>query len=99
MIGKIRQYRREEKGKALSTKSRKPKGWVPHEVLPNLIPGIFTRARRIEILEKERQAENDRIIHNVLIIVQEDDLELLIDIVAQEFQYTVGSMNTCNIDL
>jgi len=99
VIGKIRRYWREEKRKALSTKSRKPKGWVPHEVLPNLTLGILTRVRRIEILEKERQAKNDRIIHDVLVVVQEDDLELSIDIVAQEFQHTIGNMDTCNIDL
>ena len=78
-------------------KPRKPRAWLPPTVLPNLTDGVCTRALATQVAQYEQQLLNDATICEVLADV--GDCEGLDDIVSPETQHSVGSMDTCNVNL
>lgn len=92
------QLKKEKKGKMQYSKPRKPRHWVPTTVTPNPIVGFLTRATTAVALQYQQHMENNDGIHEVLAQFHEDD-EGFPDMPAPESQYTVGSMETCNVDL
>lgn len=57
---------REEKGKVVRSKPRRPRAWVPPTILPNLTDGVHTRALAAQVVEYEQQRMNDDTICDVL---------------------------------
>jgi hypothetical protein len=88
---------KEEKGKVARSKPRKPRAWKPTTVLPNMTDGVRTRALATQVAEYEQQLLNDVAICEVLADVGE--YEGLDSFVAPESQHSVGSMETCNVNL
>ena len=88
---------REEKGKTMRSKLRKPRAWMPPLVTPNLTNGVRTRALAIQVAEYEQQLLNDVTICEVLADVGE--YSRLDDVLPPQSQHSAGSMDTCNINL
>ena len=70
---------------------------MPPTVLPNLTEGVRTRALAAQVAEFEQQLMNDDTICEVL--ADFGGCEGLDDYVAPELQHSVGSMDTCNVNL
>ena len=79
------------------SKQRRPRAWMPPAVQPNLTDGVRTRALAAQVAEYEQQLLNDDTICEVLADYGSD--EGLDDFVAPELHHSVGSMDTCNINL
>ena len=70
---------------------------MPPSVQPNLTEGVRTRALAAQLAEYEQQLMNDDTIREVL--ADFGSCEGLDDFVAPELQHSVGSMDTCNVNL
>lgn len=81
----------------LRSKPRRPRSWMPTPVQPNLTEGVRTRAVAAQVAEFERQLVNDDTICEVL--ADFASCEVLSDFVAPELLHSVGSMDTCNVNL
>ena len=57
---------REEKGKLVHSKSRRPRSWMPPPLQPNLTDGVRTRALAAQVADFEQQMVNDDAICEVL---------------------------------
>ena len=88
---------REEKGKLVRSKSRRPRAWMPPSVQPNLTDGVRTRALAAQVAEFEQQMVNDVAICEVLADV--GGCEGLEDFVGPVKQHSIGSMDTMNVNL
>jgi hypothetical protein len=81
----------------VQSKPRRPRAWVPPTVLPNLTEGVHTKGLAAQVLDYEQQRRNDDTICDVL--ADFGGYDALEDLVSPEEQRSVGSMDTCNINL
>ena len=92
-----KRWTRKEKGKKHCVRPTKPVKWVPTVVEPNLTGGVRTRSVAAAVAQYNQQLLNDDNICNVL--ADFGGYESLEDMVAPESLHSVGSMETCNINL
>ena len=88
---------REEKGKQVRSKSRRPRSWMPPPLQPNLTDGVRTRTLAAQVADFEQQMVNDDAICEVLADI--GGCEGLDDFDEPVKHDSIGSMDTMNVNL
>lgn len=92
-------FNKEEKAKGKCGIPKKPQQWVPPEIVPNSSAEVRTRSMEALVAEYKRQRQNDDSILEVLAQFSAEIDDIFNKLPAPESQHSVGSMDTCNINL
>ena len=98
-IGRRGRLTEEQKGKAKTSKPRRPHLWAPDVNMPNQPTGVLTRARRSLAHEYTKQRHNDAVIEETIADLSEGRGDAVVDLNVPDSHPTLGSMHTLNVNL